>query len=171
MRSKMRSRFSRAPPTRPATRPLEHVHFDFVPALPVRGMGGYVGFALLVDEFTDMWFGSPIRSKGEIVPILEHFRVTAERHFRATLGEVRWPHTLSGLRSDGEACNVSKAMQDWCAAHHISHELSAPYCQWQNGRVERAIQTVWQGAEAMRRDGSRSAVDVGARNAFVHPRA
>jgi hypothetical protein len=33
----------------------------------------------------------------------------------------------------------------------IRHELSAHYCQWQDGKVERFIRTVWEGAEAMRK--------------------
>lgn len=152
MRAKAKQCISRASPTRPATRPLERVHFDLSPGLPVRGRGGVVGFLLVVDEFTDMWFVFPIKSKAEVPAIMQSFKQSAERHFQEVMGEVQWPVELASLRSDGEQVNVSEAMAQWCESHGIRHEISAPYCQWQDGRVERAIQTVWQGAEAMRKD-------------------
>ena len=169
--TKMHQEFTRTPPTRPARRPLERVHFDFVPSVPVRGDGGFVGFALLVDEYTDRYFAYPIRSKSELPSILESFRNSAERHFRERLGLLLWPTTLDGLRSDGEAVNLSSTMQAWCDLHHINHEISAPYAQWQNGKAERAIQSVWQGAEAMRvAAGGPPSSWVHAVLAFVHTR-
>ena len=149
-RTQMRQSFSRDAPTRPACRPLERVHFDFVPHLPVRGVGGYVGFVLLVDEYTDCYFAYTIRSKSELPAILASFKGSAERHFREKLGKVLWPVELAGLRSDGEIVNLSAKMAEWCDTNHILHEISAPYAQWQNGKVERAIQSVLQGSEAMR---------------------
>ena len=149
-KTKAKQVFSRAAPTRPIRRPLERVHADFVPSLPTLGVGGFVGFLLIVDEFTDHIFTYPIRSKSELPLILESFRVHAERHFRERMGTVSWPTELASIRTDGEPVCVSDAMRAWCADHNIKHELCAPYCQWQNGKAERAIQTVWQGAEAMR---------------------
>jgi len=143
-RTRMRQQYSKAAPTRPATRPLERVHFDFVPSIPVLGTGGYTGLVLLVDEKTSMLFPYPIRSKSELPDILATFKQEAERHFRLRLGKLLWPVELASLRSDGEAVNVSKAIREWCTKHGIIQDVSAPYCQWQNGRVERTIQTVWQ---------------------------
>ena len=54
--SKLRQVYSRLPPRRPATRPLERVHFDISPKIPVPGARGEVGFMLLVDEFTSKYF-------------------------------------------------------------------------------------------------------------------
>ena len=42
-------------------------------------------------------------------------------------------------------------MEEWCTTHGIHHESSAPYSQWQNGIVERMMQTLWEGSEAMRK--------------------
>jgi transposase InsO family protein len=170
-RTKIRQQFNRSAPTRPATRPLEHIHFDYVPQISVRGVGGYTGFVLLVDEFTGMLFVYLIRSKSEILDILSTFRKEAERHFRQRMGTVSWPLELASIRSDGEAVNVSHAIKAWCAEHGIARQVSAPYAQWQNGVVERAVQTVWQGAQAMRVAANAPASSwVFAVLAFVHTR-
>ena len=168
MRAKMKQSFSRAPPTRPATRPLERVHWDFKVGLP-RASCGSTGFALFVDEKTDQWWFQPFKHKSEIIKMLAAFKAAAENHFRCRLGELSGgggetdselmrnmegnlvPFKLAGLRSDGEVVNTQRAIVEWCRTHGIRHELSAPYCQWQNGTAERGIQTVWQGSEAMRK--------------------
>ena len=149
-RTKIKREYCRDPPTRPARRPLERVHFDFVPQLRVAGVDGHTNFLLVVDEFTEMLFAYPMHSKAELPAILESFRVSSERHFREKLGTVSWPVELASIRSDGEAVNVSGAIRSWCSLHGVIRELSAPYAQFQNGKVERAIQSVWRGAEAMR---------------------
>jgi hypothetical protein len=88
---------------------------------------GAVGFALLIDEFTDEWFVYPIQGKDEVDDILAQFKLAAERHFRECLGAVLWPLELAGLRSDGEAVLVQANITAWCAANGIRHEVSAPY--------------------------------------------
>ena len=149
--AKMKQTFSRAPPTRPATRPLERVHIDFVPAVPTLGPGGVTGFLLIVDEFTGMYFVHLIHHKSELPDIMQKFKLASERHFRLKLGQLLWPVELGCVRSDGEAVMVSNVMQAWCNAGGVRWELSSPYAQWQNGKAERAVQTLWQGAEAMRK--------------------
>ena len=170
-KTKLSQVFSRLPPRRPATRPLERVHFDFVPHLPVLGVGGYVGFIVVLDEFTENYFFYPIRSKAELPAILESFRVSSERHFRLKLGTVMWPLELASIRSDGEPVCISDRMQAWCSKHHIIHERCAPYSQWQNGMAERAIQSILQGSEAMREAaGAPPSAWVYSVPAFVHTR-
>ena len=172
MRAKMKEKISRAPPSRPATRPLERVHFDLSPAILTTSKGGHKGFALMLDEFTDQWFVWPLKSKSEIPAMLRSFRVAAEKHFRELLGTVCVPLELAGLRSDGESVNVSGEVAGWCEDLGITHELSAPYCQWQNGKVERAIQTLWQGSEAMRKDaGAPPSMWLWSLLAFAHTRS
>ena len=91
---------------------------------------------LIVDEFTRHWFVYCIRQKSEVPGILRDFRAMAEKHYSS---EVAGFHRLSSLRSDGESVNVGKEVADWCRAEGIVHEQSAPYSQWQDGIVERAI--------------------------------
>jgi hypothetical protein len=95
MLSKMTRIISRGKPTRPATRALQRVHFDISPSVSVKGLGGWTGFCLLVDEFTGKFFVWMIKRKSEIASILKDFKVWAENHFREKVGEVR---ILSGLR-------------------------------------------------------------------------
>jgi hypothetical protein len=169
--AKMRALLRRAAPHRPATRPLERVAFDLSPKLPVRSANGDVGFMLLVDEATRKYFFRAFKSKSEVLPILKRFKVEVEAHFGETMGVLETPHRLSGIRSDGEQCNVSTAVREWCEAEHITHELSAPYFQHQNGLSERGIQTVWQGSEAQRKHaGAPPAMWKASARAFVHVR-
>ena len=149
MKAKMRRRIDKDKPTRPATRPLERVHFDLSGKIPVAGRNGETGFLMIVDEFTDMFFPVLVNTKAEVGEALMAFKKTAEAHFSTELGEVV---LLSGLRSDQERVNDTHGIRAWCKANGITHEFSAVYSQWQNGLCERAIQTVWQGAEAMRKD-------------------
>ena len=160
MKSKMHRVVSRLPPTRPARRPLERVHFDLSPGIPElgvhNGVGGYKGFLMMVDEFTEEWFVYLIHSKSEVAGLLKEFRVMAEKHFArpggvGVLVEADGAFKLSGIRSDGESVNVSKEVREWCSRNGIRHEKSAPYSQWQNGIAERAIKTAWEGSEAMRK--------------------
>ena len=151
--AKMRTTMSKAEPTRKATRPLARVHFDLSPSVPVVGIGDHVGFMIIVDEYSGMFFVRCIRAKSEVPDILQEFQAVAEKHFQEQIGvfvEGKVPQ-LTSLRSDNAQEHRSATMQQWCKASGISHEFSAPYSQWQNGKAERAIQTVWAGAEAMRK--------------------
>lgn len=149
MKAKMTAIVSRKTPTRPATRPLGRIHFDLSGRIPVEGVGGEVAFLLIVDEFTGMIIARMIRSKAEVAGILADFKVLAETHFRERVGEA---FILAGMRSDRESVNLTGEVKEWCKANGIHHELSAAYSQWQNGIVERGMRTVWEGAEAMRKD-------------------
>ncbi len=151
MRAKMRRLISKSSPTRPATRPLKRVHFDLSPSIPTRGVGGYTGFLLLVDEYTGRKFVCLIRNKSEVAGLLQDFKVWAETHFREAWGEIV---LLAGIRSDNESVNVCSSVKSWAKSHGIGHEKSVPYEQWQNGVAERNIGTVWEGSEAMRKDAS-----------------
>jgi peptidyl-tRNA hydrolase len=152
--AKMHRQVSREPPRRPARRPLERVHFDLSPAIPVEGMGGYVGYLVLVDEFTEMIWCKLIRRKSDVQALLAEFKSESENHFQVKMEGLARPHTLACFRSDNAGENTSQAVKDWCAAVGVRQELSAPYEQWQNGMAERAIKTVWQGSEAMRKAAS-----------------
>ena len=156
--AKMKQSFSRDAATRPTTRPLELVMFDMSPKLPVEGHDSAVGFVLIVDAHTDFWHVETFTYKSEVPRILAAFKVMAEKHFREKMGTLLFPHTLDTIRSDGEPVNTSRAMREWCAAEGVTAELSSPYCQWQNGKVERAIQTAFQGSEALRKDAHAPAV-------------
>ena len=151
--SKMTRFASKAARTRKATRPLERVHFDLSPSIPVKGLGGQIGYLALVDEYTSMYFVKFIFAKSEVPEILRDFKKAAEVHFQENIGvfvEGKVPK-LAALRSDNAAEHVSSIMSEWCRKEGIKHEFSAPYSAWQNGRVERAIRTLWEGSEAMRK--------------------
>ena len=154
VRSKMHRMKSRAPALRRATRPLERVHFDISPGIPVTGVGGFTGYVLLVDEFTDMVFVRPLRAKSELLAILQEWRLMAQAHFATVLHGLSFPTTLANVRSDCAGENTSAAFLRWCKDTGIHAENSAPYSQWQDGRAEINIKTAWAGSEAMRKHSS-----------------
>ena len=145
MRAKMHKGVSREQPTRPATRPLERLLIDFSPSVPVQGVGGQTGFLLIVDEFTRYWSLHCVRQKSEVRSILSDFKAGVEKHFSSK------GHKVECVRSDGENVLNSKEIDAWCRSDGIRHEVSAPYSQWQNGIVERAIGLAWEGGEALRK--------------------
>lgn len=150
-RSKIRRSISRSPPARPATRPLERVHFDMSPAIPEVGVGGAKGYLVVVDEKTGFFRQYMLSSKAQVPDFIQAFRMEAEKHFATKMTGLAIPHELAEMRSDGEAVNVQASMREWCTEHGIRHEVSAPYAQEQDGIVERLIQALWQGGEAMRK--------------------
>ena len=152
MLAKMHRIVSRAEPSRPAQRPLHRVHFDLSGRIPVKGVCGGVYFLTIVDEFTRYVEVVIVQSKSEVLACLQKFTETAQRHFRQRLGEVVIPVELASLRSDRESVNVCERVREWCESLGVKHELSAAYSQWQNGVAERTIRTVWEGAEAIRKD-------------------
>ncbi len=151
MRAKMSQSYNRAPPSRPATKPLHRLHYDFVPVHCVNTIGDFIGFVIIVDEFSDMCWAVPVKTKNSVSQEMIDFVTKAERQFATKVGGMSCPHQLSALRSDGGGENVSEVFESWCRARGVVHELSAPYCQWQNGIAERFVRTVWSGAEAMRK--------------------
>ena len=150
-RAKIKRKYSRSSPSRPATRPLQRVHFDMSPKVPEVGAGGATGFLVVVDEFTGWDRVYMLSSKTQVPELLKEFKAEAEKHFATKMEGLAAPHMLAGLRSDGEIVNVQACVREWCKEHGIRHEVSAPYSQDQDGIVERLIETLWQGSEAMRK--------------------
>jgi hypothetical protein len=151
MRAKMVQTFNRAPASRPTNTPLGRLHWDFVPVPKVASIGNFVGFVLIVDEGTSMVWAFPVKLKSDVSPILKDFVIRSERQFASKTGTFTCPYELAALRSDGGGENISAEFAAWCRGRGVTHELSAPYCQWQNGIAERFVRTVWSGAEAMRK--------------------
>ena len=147
---KMTQRMCHESARRHATRPLQYVHFDVSPNVPVDGPAGQTGFALFVDEYSGYWKVYFIKRKAELIECLQRFKTMAEKHFRTTLGSYSFPYEMATLRSDQAGENTSAAVREWLNKEGIVHETSAPYHQYQNGLVERAMRTVWEGAEAIR---------------------
>jgi len=148
LRAKMTRDITRSPPTHPATRPLERIHFDYV-SVPVDGVSGHSGFIIIVDEFTRKVWAELVRSKAEVGRKLEEFRVREEKHFQTQMGS--FAYKLCGVRSDGGREQNNKIFAAWCLEHGIIQQLSAPYEQWQDGIAERAVRTTWEASEAARK--------------------
>ena len=117
MRSKMRKTVVRSPPTRPARRPLERIHFDLA-FFSTPGISDQKGFLMIVDEFTRMYFAYYFRNKSDVPDILKNFKAMAEKHFSETVGVFAQPE-LSSMRSDNDSVVTSQAVQEWCKSEGI----------------------------------------------------
>jgi transposase InsO family protein len=93
----------------------------------------------IVDDFSGYVWSIPLRSKDEAAPVLQDWHRTVEN---------RSGEQLKILVTDnGEL--VSCAMTEWCSAHGIEHQLTAPYTSAQNGCAEHVHRTLLNKACAM----------------------
>ena len=100
--SKMHRMVNKGPATTKALRPLHRVHFDFAFA-PAGGVRGYIGFLLLIDEFTGKIDVYLIHSKAELPGIL-HAAIYKAELGRGTLQP---GHCRAGMFSSHQACWTS----------------------------------------------------------------
>ena len=116
----------------PAPSALHSIHCDEVMGLPCTP-SGYTGCSLIVNRKTKFIDVKLIKKKNEAVQHIKDFVATAK-----TYG-----HQVMCLRTDSaKAFSVDKTFIEWLRANGIRQELSAPHSQYQNGFVERHIQTI-----------------------------
>ena len=106
-------------------------------------MGGKAYFMPIVDSGTSYKHGAYLADKSDssTIPAFDDFRVQAE----AITGS-----KIRRLRTD-RAYN-SAAWSEYCHAHGIIHEFTAPYSSAQNGLAERAIRTTMDDVRTLLRD-------------------
>ena len=122
-----------------ATEPFERIHCDAV-MITHPTIGGKKGFSLIVDEFTKLVDVRIIAKKNETQDHIKDFVLRMD-----ALG-----HCVKKLRTDS-AAQFAKDVEfkRWLTENRIGQENSAPYAQYQNGIVERHIQTIEDRAAAI----------------------
>jgi hypothetical protein len=106
---------------------------------------------LLSCTFTNSRLGCPGLQFCSLFPNPLHFLLLPLFPLDSVLTRgVLFLNRLASFRSDNATENVSGEIRTWFKSEGIRHELSAPYCQWQDSKAMRFIRTVWEGAEAMR---------------------
>ena len=137
--AKARAGYTPKKSNHPATRPLERIHCDAV-MIKHQTIGGKTGFSLIVDEFTQLVDVRLITRKNETTDHLKDFTRRME-----TLG-----YKIATIRTDSASeFAKDKDFIKWLLQNRIRQELSAPYSQFQNGIVERHIQTIEDRATAI----------------------
>ena len=112
--------------------PLELVSFDLWGPSRVQSVGGKLYMQMIVDGGTSFKYGVYLPDKSDATTIL------AFDTFR-TKAETITGRKITRLRTD--RAYDSKAWEDYCQRHGITHEFTAPYSSAQNGLAERAIRT------------------------------
>ena len=127
--------------------PLELVAFDLWGPSRVQSAGGKLYMQMIVDAGTSHKYGVylPDKSDATTIPAFDTFRTKAE----TTTGR-----KIRRLRTD--RAYESKAWEDYCQQHGITHEFTAPYSSAQNGLAERAIRTTMDDVRTLLNDSNLS---------------
>ena len=120
--------------------PCHLIHVDLCGPMEVSSIGGSNYFLLFKDDFSHYRFVYPIKYKTEVPGVLKKFLALAENDTGRKVKTLRSDH---GTEILNEA--VTRMLED----AGIRHQLSAPYCPEQNGRIEREMRTVVEAARTM----------------------
>ena len=108
--------------------------------MPIVSHSGHMYSMNVIDDYSGYVWSLPLRTKSDAAKILQGWHRAVENQSG---------HKLKTIVTDnGEL--VSTSMKDWCLAHGIDHQRTAPYTSAQNGRVERLHRTILGRARSMR---------------------
>ena len=122
--------------------PMHTVGFDVYGPMRTRGLYGEQYAAVGVCFSTGAVMCDLIRSKDQATQSAQGIFNRA-----SSLG-----HTVRIIRTDHDAIFTGQPFTTMCAAHGVHRESAAPYSQFQNGRVERVLQTLGNTARCMLAD-------------------
>ena len=119
-----------------ATEFLERLVIDCSGSQAVKTTSGYIGYVLIVDEYTRYSWVYFFKSVSECPGILENFLRKIGKHTKDSEGKVRH---VQLIRSDGGADFGSFEFDRVLDKHNIQHECIPADSSEQNGIVERRI--------------------------------
>jgi hypothetical protein len=112
---------------------FEKVGLDYKGPFACKSHNGETGFCLFFDYGSGYLTAYLVKTKSQVFPCMKDFKLTiVERN----------GFKLSIFQSDGDSVVLSEAAKRWVDEQLIIQQTSAPYAQFQNGGVERAMQTV-----------------------------
>lgn len=117
-----------------ATRKLEIVHSDLCGPFPPSNNGARYALTF-TDDLTRETFAYFLKQKSETFKMFQIFKSMAENQVK---------EKITTLRTDNGGEFISNEMKEFLKKCGIRHELSAPYCQFQNGVAERGWLTLVQ---------------------------
>jgi hypothetical protein len=116
-----------------ASRRCQYLHFDFCGPFPTTGLYGERYILAFVDGYTGfVWDYYPV-SQSEFFAILQALLLRLDNEFGV--------NCVSFLRSDNARVFKEPPVVTLCEKRGIIQQFSAPYSQWQNGKVERLYDT------------------------------
>jgi hypothetical protein len=123
-----------------ATVRLGRVYIDLTGPMSVKTKSGHSYLMNIIDDFSSFVWSIPLASKSDATLAFQTWHRAVENQSDARLKII--------TTDNGEL--LSNATTAWCAAHGITHQLTAPHTSAHNGRVERLHCTIMGKARAMR---------------------
>ncbi|CAI7812819.1 unnamed protein product [Closterium sp. NIES-54] len=125
----------------PTTAPLQTLHMDVWGPARVSGQGRERYFLLVVDDYTRYTTVFPLRSKGEVSPVLIPWIRTVRLQMRERFGQ---DLPVLRLHSDRGGEFSSDLLRDFCHGEGILQSFTLPDSPQQNGIAERRIGLVME---------------------------
>lgn len=126
---------------RRAVKRLQIVWIDLAGPMHVQSYAGNKYIMDLVDDYTNMPWSIPLKSKADAFAALQAWERERELETGTKIGTYRTGH-------DGELKN--NQVKEWLASTGTKHEYGAPYTSQHMGRVERMHRTLQGKARTMR---------------------
>jgi len=120
--------------------PLSLIHVDVCGAMSTASVQGSLYILVIVDDATRRYFVMGIRRKSQVVDCLRKFKAVQEKQTGCQLKKI--------LSDNGaEICNQD--MEKFCTEFGIVHRKTVRYTPKSNSIVERANQTLMNGARSL----------------------
>lgn len=113
-----------------ASLPIYRLHAD-LSGRKKASLAGYRYYILIVDDYSRKKWVFNLKTKSEAFQKMKEFIMLVERS--------KVPLKVAKIRTDGGGEFVCEEFKIYCRENGIGREVSAPYCQYQNGVVERAM--------------------------------
>jgi transposase InsO family protein len=128
------------PSSTTAKKALEIVSVDLAGPARVESIKGGKYFLVIVDHFSRFYWVEILKKKSDAFDSITKFVLRYENQL-----ETR----LKVIRSDGGGEFAGKKWTEWLESKGVIHEVTAPYTPEQNGKAERAVRTIKEGARTM----------------------
>jgi hypothetical protein len=135
-----RPRHPGADPEHRATTPYQRIHIDGK-CFRTGGWRGEYASLIIVDDFSGAAHVIPTQSRSDFIPALRRFHSQVIKSSG---------YTLSIVRSDGAGEFTGAYMDALLTEIGARAELTVPHTPQQNGRAERKIRTIMEGARVIR---------------------
>ena len=117
-----------------ATRKCEGLHLDFCGPFPDVAITGDRYLLIFLCDFTEFIWDFYVAKQSQFVDILDRFLLR--------LDSEHGKNCVAWIRSDNGKVFSDHRVISICAGRGIRNEYSAPYSQWQNGKAERAFNSL-----------------------------
>jgi hypothetical protein len=127
--------FSRPGSTKKQYKPLECIGVDYKGPLGTRSVHHHTGFYLLSDHSSGGVWSYSCGNKGEKVLLkilVDFYTMTVDRS----------SFVSHYLHCDYDTVITGDLIREFATSRSLDYRVSAPYCHYQNGQIERTMQTV-----------------------------